>query len=147
MTASEQALRESPPTIDGFPWRTQHELRFQDMDRLGHVNNGAFASLMESNRAALLFDPGLGFPAQAGFSLARFEIDYFRELRWPGRVEAASGVEQIGTTSIRLRHALFGAGACVAAARAVIVVIDLGTRRPMPIPEAGREGLQRWRIG
>lgn len=137
-------MRQAPPAPSQFAWITEHDLRFADMDRMGHVNNGAFISLIESNRTALLFSEAMVRAGALAFVLARFEIDYYAELRWPGRVTATSGVEAMGRTSLRLRQALFLGGACVAAARAVIVAVNPRTHRPSPIPQAVRDVLAGW---
>ncbi|KFB70461.1 hypothetical protein [Candidatus Accumulibacter contiguus] len=44
-------------TIDDFPLRTYEKLRYVDTDRQGHVNNAVFASMLETDRVELLYNP------------------------------------------------------------------------------------------
>jgi acyl-CoA thioester hydrolase len=98
-------MREALPDLHQLPWVTEHDLRFADMDAIGHVNHGTSLSLIESSRTELLFSDEMSRAGDLQFVLARLEIDYRRELHWPGRVKSATGVERIGATSIGLRQA------------------------------------------
>jgi acyl-CoA thioester hydrolase len=136
-----------PADIDRDPaisW-TSDSLRFADTDRNGHINNGAFAALAESGRVQLidrLFAPVL--PPHAFFVIARLSIDFHAELHFPGQVRTATWVSRIGTTSVTMHQAIVGgagsdASKPTATAEAVCVLLDAGTRRPLPLPSAIRE--------
>lgn len=116
---------------------TSVDLRFNDTDLNGHVNNAVFATLLESGRVALLYDaegciagPGIGF------SLVRLSVDFIAEMRYPGIAEIGTRVERIGRTSLTLGQGIFNAGTCAAVAETVVVMIDLAARRPAPLPAA-----------
>jgi acyl-CoA thioester hydrolase len=66
--------------------------------------------------------------------LARLEIDFLQELRWPGTVEVGTAVAAIGRSSYTLFQAVFHNGTCAATGRATLVLIDSATRRPRPLP-------------
>ena len=134
------------PELQQFKWITEHDLRFSDMDPIGHVNNGAYTSLMESSRGALLLTDEMLKTGDVRFVLARLEIDYLRELKWPGSVKAATGVVHVGRTSLRLRQGVFTHEGCAAAASAVLVAVDPEGHRPTPISQSGRDILERWRM-
>lgn len=129
-------MRESPPKLSQFIWRTGHDIRFADLDLVGHVNNGAYISLMETNRTRLFADNGLARHQLAQFVIARFEIDFLQELHWPATVTATSGLEREGRTSMVVRQAVYQDETCLAWARAVLVTIDPEGRKPTPIPDA-----------
>ena len=44
-------------SIDDFALRTYEKLRYVDTDRQGHVNNAVFASMLETGRVELLYNP------------------------------------------------------------------------------------------
>lgn len=144
-------MRAAPPPLSSYPWQSSHDLRFGDTDKIGHVNNGAFGSLMESNRS-LLFSrireesQSEAERAETTTVIARFEIDYLKELHWPGTVIAACGIERIGGASFVLRQALFSDGACAALARSTVVIMDRATRRARPVPDRMRAAFQRWSV-
>lgn len=144
-------MRAKPPPLEAFAFRTTHELRYSDADMNGHINNGLFGSLMETNRA-LLFrmaaDEAATEEATPGTDdntmtvIARFEIDYLAELHFPGQVIAASGVEKIGGASFVVLQALFCEGRCVALGRSTIVILDRASRRATPIGDSLRAALE-----
>lgn len=94
-------MRAKPPALDTYPWQTRHDLRYVDADMNGHINNGLFGSLMETNRCTLFLEMRKAQSAAANDTMltviARFEIDYLKELNFPGpAVIAATGVERVG---------------------------------------------------
>ena len=66
--------------------------------------------------------------------LARIEIDFLKELRWPGTVEIGTGIAEIGRSSYVFSQAIFNEGACAARARSTMVLIDRATRKARPLP-------------
>ena len=66
--------------------------------------------------------------------LARIEIDFLKELRWPGTVEIGTGIAEIGRSSYVFAQAIFHEGACAARARSTMVLIDRATRKARPLP-------------
>jgi acyl-CoA thioester hydrolase len=78
--------------------------------------------------------------------LARTEIDFLRELHYPGTVEIGTGIAQIGRTSFTFAHALFDGGLCAATGRATMVLIDADTRRSRPLPDDLVARLRRWAV-
>lgn len=138
-------MRTPPKPLSAYAWRTEHELRFADMDQLGHINNGAYGSFMESSRSLMCIDCGL--TGSISVALVRIELDFLKEMRWPGRIVAASAVESIGRSSFRLRQAVFKDEVCTAEAMATLCLLNLTTRRAEPIDDAIRERLLRWSIG
>ena len=138
-------MRAPPRPLAAYRWRTEHEIRFLDIDMLGHVNNGAYGSYMESSRSALFAE--LGMIGAMSVALVRIEMDYLKEMRWPGRVIATSAVEAVGNSSFRLRQAVFQGETCTAEALATLVQMDLTTRRATAISAAVRAGLEKWQLG
>ncbi len=137
--------RKAPPQLADYPHRAADIVRFGDLDPQGHVNNTVFATYFESGRVALFRDPDLGIGvANATYVLVRQEIDFLRELHWPGNVVIGTGLAERGRSSFTLAQAVFAGEACVAAARATMVMLDATTRRPRPLPPEAVERLERW---
>jgi acyl-CoA thioester hydrolase len=67
--------------------------------------------------------------------MARLEVDFRQELRWPNTLEIGSGIVAIGRTSYTFTQAIFCGEACAATCRATVVLIDDATRRPRPLPD------------
>ena len=139
--------RNQPPALATFPGRATHTIRHGDLDAQGHVNNTVFAAFFESGRVDVMRDPrhGLRVPGTT-FVLARTEIDYLRELHYPGTVEVGTGIAEIGRSSFTFAHALFNDGACAATGRATMVLIDGATRRPRPLPSDLIARMRHWSV-
>ena len=125
------------PTLADYPSQTYDKLRLGDTDRQGHVNNAVFSTLFETGRAEFLHDPVKPFKEPGtSFVIVRIEIDFLREINWPGRIEIGTRLASIGRSSIKLEQALFQEDRCVATAESVMVLMDEATRRSCPLPPA-----------
>ncbi|RYJ03395.1 MAG: acyl-CoA thioesterase [Acetobacteraceae bacterium] len=127
-----------------FPFWTEEKLRIADTDMNGHINNGAIGAFCEAGRAEVLHEIAGPPPGRTvAMAVARVEIDYLRELHYPGRVRIGTAVARIGSSSFTLEQGLYSGETCFASARSIMVVMDHATRRPIPIPDALRAGLTR----
>jgi acyl-CoA thioester hydrolase len=133
--SSQKPPRPALPRIEDFPIRVPDTIRFADMDRQGHVNNAVYPTYFETGRVLRIYDPEDGLQVEGCTTvLARIEIDFLRELRWPGTVEIGTGIADIGRSSYVFAQAIFHDGACAARARSTMVLIDRSTRKARPLP-------------
>ena len=120
------------------------KIRFSDTDMIGHVNNVAFAALLESGRTAFghanLFPH---VPQDALVVMARVEIDYRRELHWPLTVDVGTRIVGIGRTSYVMGQGIFRGDTCATTGRTTLVMIDRQTRRSAALPDGYRAVLER----
>lgn len=124
---------------------TTHRLRFNDTDRLGHVNNAVFAVMLEQGRSELAVEAGLPIESDtAALVIVRLELDFLREMAWPGDVAIETEVARLGNRSFTLRQRLLSAGELRARASTVLVVMDRAARRALPLEGAWRDSLARW---
>jgi len=135
------------PTLAQFPGRASDNIRFGDHDGQGHVNNAVFATYFETGRVVLLRDREnpINVPGTTSV-VARLDINFLKELQWPGTVEIGTGTAEIGRSSYVFAQALFRDGVCVATARATLVMIDAETRRAHPLPEEVVARLEKLRM-
>ena len=49
------------------------------------------------------------------FVMVRMEVDYLKELRWPGDVEIGTAVAEFGRTSFKAAQGIFHDGMCAGA--------------------------------
>jgi acyl-CoA thioester hydrolase len=125
-----------------YKFWTPEKIRYADTDRQGHVNNAVFATFCESGRVALFFETGEELaPQGCEFVIARLELDFRAEMRWPGHAEIGTVALDIGRSSFRLGQGIFNGDVCAATAETVIVLLDTATRRATPLPDATRAGL------
>jgi acyl-CoA thioester hydrolase len=123
------------PRLEQFPGRTGDIIRFGDLDPQGHVNNTVFATFFETGRVMLLREPGNELAALGATTvLVRLDINFLKEMHWPGTVEIGTATTRIGRSSYTFQQAIFHEGECAATADATMVMIDAQTRRARPLP-------------
>jgi len=127
------------------PIVTLQKLRFCDTDMLGHVNNAAYAEMFEAGRVEMLVPLGL-LTGPHAVVIARLEIDFLREMNWPGDVRIETSVARIGTKSLHMRQRLLVGGEETARSRSVLAIIDVATRRAVPIHDGWRAVLAQWHL-
>jgi acyl-CoA thioester hydrolase len=126
----------SIPRLEDFPFRATDSIRLGDLDPQSHVNNAVYATYFETGRVYLIRETFRSDTHSAkNIAVVRLEIDYLRELHWPGPVDIGTRVARIGNTSLTLDHALFKNGECVATGRSIIVQLDPVTRKASRMPD------------
>ena len=98
------SVRQRPaPQLADYPHRVADIIRFGDLDPQGHVNQAVFLTYFESGRVAMFRDQdlGIGVPGVT-FVMVRMEVDYMKELRWPGTIEIGTGVAEFGRSSFKV---------------------------------------------
>ncbi len=120
--------------------RTRIDIRWRDLDLLGHLNQSVYHELLEVGRAALL--ELLGTPDLA-FVLARVELDYRAEVRRDhGPVDVVARVASVGRSSIVLDNEVLRADGTVAAeGSSVLVAWDPAARGKRELTAAERTAL------
>jgi acyl-CoA thioester hydrolase len=138
--------RKPAPSLADYPHRVAEIVRFGDLDPQGHVNQAVFLTYFESGRVAMFRNPdlGIGVPG-ATFVMVRMEVDYLKELHWPGNIEVGTGIAEFGRSSFKAAQAIFRDGVCIATGRATLVCIDLETRKSRPVPDAAIARLSQWK--
>ena len=111
----------------------EHEVnvRWRDVDGLGHVNHAVFLTYLEEGRDAF-YTQALG--RDPHYVVARVEIDLRAEVLYTDqRLQVRIEVERVGTTSLTTREAILTpAGLTAAEARVVTVLWDAVARKPVP---------------
>ena len=127
--------------------RTIHRLRFSDNDSVGHVNNAVYAVMFEAGRTELMDAAGVflrGGPLAA--VIVRLEIDFKREMSWPGDVTVESAVDHFGAKSVHIRQRVLFQGQLAAEGVSVLVLIDRESRRSVPLDDAIRGHFAPWTL-
>lgn len=130
--------------LTGFRFVHPVELRFSDLDAMGHVNNAVYLTYLESARIAWWAHvTGSGDPAELRMILARAEIDYRSPARFDDRPVVGVRCASLGRSSFVLDFRVEDArgGRLLAEAKKVLVYYDYATRRPAPLPAALRSGI------
>jgi acyl-CoA thioester hydrolase len=116
------------------------DVRWRDVDALGHVNHAVFLTYLEEGRDAFFKQT---FGGEPDYVVARLEVDLRAEVRYlERRVTVRLAVERLGTTSLTTRETVLTPAQEIAAeARVVTVRWDRRARKPVPFSEAERAQL------
>jgi acyl-CoA thioester hydrolase len=120
------------------PFRFVHpvEVRFRDLDALGHVNNAVYLTYLESARIAWWLHvtrrSGL---AALDMMLARVEVDYRSPVRFGESLDVGVRCASLGRSSfvVELEVSERSARRLIAEARKVLVSYDFASGRSRPL--------------
>lgn len=130
--------------LSGFRFVHPVELRFSDLDAMGHVNNATYLTYLESARLAWWAKvTGSDDLAALRMILARAEIDYRSPARFGDRPVVGVRCASLGRSSfvLELRVEDGRGGRLLAEARKVLVYYDYAARRSSPLPAELRRGI------
>lgn len=116
------------------------DVRFADLDALGHVNHATFVTYLEHARVRWWGEYLAGRPfSEEGFLIARVELDYRKPIVLGDAVRVDLRCSHLGNTSFSLAYKVIRErdGVVLAEGQTVQVMVDFATQRPRPVrPEA-----------
>lgn len=119
--------------------RTEIQLRFNDTDALGHLNNTSYALYAEQGRVDFLDT----FRSEGVYLiLAHISLDFLRQVRFRDAVYVLTRVAKVGRTSLTLDQEVYANDELAARVRSVVVMFDYAAQRPVPISAAVRVQLE-----
>ncbi len=133
-----------PSTRKEAAFRKRIEVRWGDMDALGHVNNARYFVFSESARIAFfeqLFADDSSFMRAQGPILAGISCDYHQQVHYPADLEVEVRIESVGSRSLVMNCPVFRCGETQAVAdmRATIVWFSYAEQTTMPVPSRLRK--------
>jgi acyl-CoA thioester hydrolase len=126
--------------MEGFAFVIPIEVRFRDLDAMGHVNNAVFASYFEMGRLALYRAlHGADLAARDfDFILARLEVSYRRPVHLDDACRLGVRVAEIGRSSFVIEYRLEAGGELAATGSSVQVFFDYARGEKRPVPDGFR---------
>lgn len=122
-------------------FRTDIQVRFNDTDAQGHLNNTSMALYVEQARVA--FFNALGQPTRT-LILANLTLNFRKQVHFGDDVHVETLVTRIGNTSVSLKQDVFANGTKATETNSVIVIFDYDSARPTPVPDELRHKLQAY---
>ena len=129
--------------MDGHCTSLDLRIDWSDLDAFRHVNNLAILRYAQSARVHWMESLGL-MQSQAeegiGAVLASTNVQFRKQLFYPGEVTVETRLDLVKNTSFHLRHRILDAqGGLVAESHDVLVMIDFRSNAKLGIPPALRE--------
>jgi acyl-CoA thioester hydrolase len=124
---------------------TNIEVRFRDLDAIGHVNNAVFFTYFEEGRkhfSKKVFE--VSDVSEFNFIMAHIQCDFIKPVQFNDRVILQMWVENIGTKSFSFEYRLvdFSDEAMVyATGKSIQVCYDYQKNRSIEVPAKMRERL------
>src|SRR5256714_1288140 len=116
----------------------EEQVRFRDLDPMGHVNNAVFLTYLEQARVAFFAQAGAATGLEdMNMIVARVEIDFKAPVRLGQEVEVSVRASRFGTKSFDLEYELRVDEELAAEPKSVQVAYDNERREPAALPPDG----------
>ncbi|CQH58412.1 thioesterase domain protein [Halobacterium hubeiense] len=125
-----------------FPFATTVDVRYQDHDTLGHVNNAVYVTYMEEARVAYLREyAGLAMD-DISMVVAHLDVDFRRTVEYADEVEVAVGVTDVGGSSFTMAYEVRDGETVAVEGESVQVTLDPETGESQPVPDEWRDSFE-----
>ncbi len=132
--------------MDGFRHVVPIEVRFHDLDALGHVNNTVYLVYAETGRLSYLAELGFTLPIThwSDFTLivVHTSCDFKKPILYGQKVAVGTHVTAINRSSMRLDYRIESEGKLAAEGYAIVVYYDHASNCAKPIPQEMRTKIE-----
>ena len=118
------------------------DVRFRDIDAMGHVNNAVYATYMEEARTAYFEEVLDAKLSEVETVLANLELEFRRSVELGDALTVAVRVPELGESSIPMEYEIRADGEVAATGEAVQVAVDREAERSRPLPDEWRERIE-----
>lgn len=134
------------PTRADFALFVPINVKWGEMDVLGHVNDTVFFRYSEDGRIDYIdnITHDSSIEINHGPIQADLRCTFLQQLRYPAAVEVGTRTRRIGYSSLELEQGLFHAdkGDLIAMYESIVVWFDYGAQTSMRIPDPIRERIR-----
>jgi len=138
------------PEIDEFKFSSPIQLRWSDLDPIGHVNNVTYFDYFQDSRGLYMLAASKTWDWYKNmFVIAHIEADYISELRFDHKnPKVWVKATRFGTKSFDLEYLITseknGEIIVHAKGKSTQVVIDLGLKKSIEIPDWMKEEINQY---
>lgn len=138
--AATPASRPPDTTVDpSFRYVHRLQVRFRDLDCLGHVNHAAYLAYVEQARTLYFHElTGIAIPDGLRWVIRALSVEYMAPLGFGEVVDTGWRLARLGRSSADYRFELAAGGRVVAEGSGVLVYADPRAGRSEPIPDEYR---------
>lgn len=131
-----------------FKHATPLQLRFNDIDILGHVNNNSQLALFDVGKTEFYnaLRGNLDDWSKVEAVIVNINCTFMRQVHFPDPIEVRTRVKTIGEKSFVLQQIIRNTanGEICSFSESVMVSVDMETRESKPIPPNIIEELKKW---
>ena len=126
--------------------RTDIQVRFNDVDQMGHVNNAIIMEYLDLGKDAFFSSHGLS-PTKSDFTVmvVHYDVDFKAQIHYHDRIQVETSIERFGTKSLTMLQRVINTETntlCVEC-RTVMAGYRRSTTSSEVIPPEVREWLMR----
>ncbi len=114
--------------------RTDIQIRFTDLDPLGHVSNSVYAQYFDMGRMDF-FSKIMEKTKCPANVVASIYIEMIREIRIRDQVYVQTWCSEKGNKSMKVVQYIYANGVCATKGTVILVGYDRKTRKSIPLPE------------
>lgn len=131
-----------------FEFTTTVDVRYNDLDTYGHVNNAIYGTYIEEARVDYLetvlggeIADITGEGEETGMVVANLQLDFEQPIRLADEVTVGVRVPRLGEKSFPFEYEIRSQGGVAATGETTMVAYDRGTEGSVPIPDSWRESI------
>ena len=120
------------------------QIRFRDVDLFGHMYNSVYFSLYDLAKTTYFKDVfGMAEWGDQVVVVANINANFYQPVFFSDEMEIATAAVQLGNKSFTLlqRAVAKNTGEVKCECRTILVMYDLLTKEPMPIPQAFKDAI------
>ena len=145
------SLPEEPGDAAGqrFRFRRTVEVRFRDLDAVGHAHHTLPLIYLEEARAAYWRDvAGRAGLREIDYVMAEVTVRFHRRIGWPARLDVGLRVSRMGVKSFEMEFEILDEeGVAVASGKTVQVFFDYAAGQSRPLPAELRSRVEAYESG
>jgi len=128
--------------------KTPVQLRFHDMDMLGHMYNGQYTHIFDIGKSDFIqtaLKTDFDWHDGIGFVNVSTTNNYYSQIKFGTNIEIQTTAEKIGTKSLTLLHKMVdvNSGEVKADSLCVLVCFDFRNQKSIAIPNPWREAVEK----
>ena len=127
-----------------FEYWTDIELRYSDLDTVGHVNNAVYVTFLEQARTNYLRDVLELDLDSLDLVIAHLEVDFHQSIQWDQEVHTGVRVTEIGTKSFGMDYEIRADDEVAATGETVQVALEPDGSGSRPVPEPWRKRIESY---
>lgn len=125
------------------------QLRFNDIDMMGHVNNAVIMEFFDLGKSKYFADAGIPVTPDEGdfcVMVVHIEVDFHSQIRWGDQIAVTSYVSNWGNKSLRVKQQVINTvtGQPCATCSTVMAGYSRSNAASAVIPDEVKERVQRY---
>ena len=126
---------------------TPIQLRFNDIDQMGHVNNAVIMEFFDLGKSE--YFTAIGLPPEEGeftVMVVHVEVDFQRQIRYHDKIHVTTTVDHFGKKSLAMKQQVINTDTCLpcATCRTVLSGFSRKTLQSELIPDTIKERILRY---